>query len=93
MLIVEKPVKGQIILTDEIRLKGIVFSFPLNRPGIFNVTPSWSMIILEGKILLPAVRRDAMKVSIENWALGLKFFIVFYFVIFICRKEKSIGVK
>jgi len=64
IMIVEYPMKGHTISTEEIRLKGIVFSFPLKRPGIFNVTPCWPIIISEGNILLPDVRREAIKVSI-----------------------------
>jgi hypothetical protein len=41
-LIVENPMMGQIISTEEIRLKGIVFSSPLKIPGILKVIPSSS---------------------------------------------------
>lgn len=64
--------------TDEILVYGIVFSFPLKRPGILKVTPSLSTIILDGKILFPAVRRDEINISIFNWFWkgGLVVFVV-----------------
>ena len=64
-----------MVLTDEIRLYGTVFSSPLNRPGIFRVTPSWSMLIFDRKILFPEVRRDAVNVSIVFLIIDLDAYI------------------
>ena len=52
--------------TDEIRLKGMVFSLPLKRLGTFRVTPCWSMMICEGKTRFPSVSRVAMNVSMAG---------------------------
>lgn len=43
----------------------MVFSLPLKSPGIFSVTPCWSMMIFEGKIRFPSATREAMNVSME----------------------------
>ena len=73
MLMVENPINGQSISTDEIRENKIVFSFPLNNEGSLRVTPRSSIIILDGNILFPDVRRDAVNVIIMKvfWKIGI----------------------
>ena len=59
--------------TDEIRLKGMVFSLPLKRLGTFRVTPCWSMMIFEGKTRFPSASLAAMNVSMGGEVMYASF--------------------
>ena len=60
MIIVEYPINGVSISTEDILFIGIVVSLPLKSPGRLNVTACSSIIITQGKILLPSDKRDAV---------------------------------
>ena len=61
-IIVENPTNGQIILTEEILVNGIVVSLPENNFGALKVTHKSSIIILDAINLFPSDKCDAVNV-------------------------------
>jgi len=58
-MIEENPTNGVLISTEDIRENGHRWYYILNTPGILNVIPSLSILILLGNTLFPSDIRDA----------------------------------